>query len=191
MVGLPAHRVFFVWPTGKNGMRVLQILSFRGKLDPHNFSFGVQPRGPHAEADASCAPRDRRWRSPKESKGNRTCDRARWNDSGNQLAGWEARGAPVDKEEKTERLLYLRKGRSYTVSECKSFLKSPKLSARPKFAPAGVAGLEHLWAWLRGRVTLNLKILILTRIAFFFFAILAQAPGSPQALLHFKASFVG
>jgi len=134
-IGMVAASAFAFVADGKNGMRVLQILS--PSDDPAHFSgFGPRPT-PKLIATA-------RTKGPALaiSKG---IDRDRAVDeSGNQLAVFGRRGArPLNREE-TERL-YLHNGQVYTVSD--EAAEGPKSASTGGIAEGWIG---HFRAWLEG-----------------------------------------
>jgi len=132
-IGMVAASAFAFVADGKNGMRVLQILSPWD--DPAHFS-GFNPR-PTPKLIATARTKGPALAISKGIDRDRAVD-----ESGNQLAVFGRRGArPLNKEE-AERL-YLRKGEIYTVSDEAS--ENPN-SASATVAPEG--WIEHFRAWL-------------------------------------------
>jgi hypothetical protein len=133
-VGMVAGSAFAFVADGKNGLRVLQILSPWD--DPAHFS-GFSPRlTPKLIATA-------RTKGPALSI-SKGIDRDRAVDeSGNQLAVFGRRGArPLNREE-TQRL-YLRNGRLYTVTD----EPGEHIDSTESVAPSGRSWLTEIFAWL-------------------------------------------
>jgi hypothetical protein len=134
-IGMVAASAFAFVADGKNGMRVLQILSPWD--DPAHFS-GFNPR-PTPKLIATARTKGPALAISKGIDRDRAVD-----ESGNQLAVFGRRGArPLNREE-TERL-YLRNGQVYSVSD--EALESPK-SASIKTIPGG--WMEHIKDWFVG-----------------------------------------
>jgi hypothetical protein len=132
-IGMVAASAFAFVADGKNGMRVLQILSPWD--DPAHFS-GFNPR-PTPKLIATAHTKAPALAISKGIDRDRAVD-----ESGNQLAVFGRRGArPLNREE-TERL-YLRKGQVYTVSD--EAVASPSSASAPTDS-AGWVG--HFKAWL-------------------------------------------
>ena len=134
-IGMVAASAFAFVADGKNGMRVLQILSPWD--DPAHFS-GFNPR-PTPKLIATARTKGPALGISKGIDRDRAVD-----ESGNQLAVFGRRGArPLNREE-TERL-YLHSGQVYTVSD--EAAEGPK-SASTTTTPNGRMG--HFRAWLAG-----------------------------------------
>ena len=134
-IGMVAASAFAFVADGKNGMRVLQILSPWD--DPAHFS-GFNPR-PTPKLIATARTKGPALAISKGIDRDRAVD-----ETGNQLAVFGRRGArPLNREE-TERL-YLRKGQVYTVSD------EPAASPNPASTVATSAGwVKHFRVWLAG-----------------------------------------
>jgi hypothetical protein len=134
-IGMVAASAFAFVADGRNGVRVLQILSPWD--DPAHFS-GFNPR-PTPKLIATARTKGPALAISKGIDRDRAVD-----ESGNQLAVFGRRGArPLNREE-TERL-YLRNGQVYTVSDEAS--EGPKLASTAS-PPEGWVG--HFRAWLAG-----------------------------------------
>jgi hypothetical protein len=134
-IGMVAASAFAFVADGRNGMRVLQILSPWD--DPAHFS-GFNPR-PKPKLIATARTKGPALAISKGIDRDRAVD-----ESGNQLAVFGRRGArPLNREE-TERL-YLRNGQVYTVSDEAS--EGPKLTTTASH-PEGWVG--HFRVWLAG-----------------------------------------
>ena len=134
-IGMVAASAFAFVADGKNGMRVLQILSPWD--DPAHFS-GFNPR-PTPKLIATARTKGPALAISKGIDRDRAVD-----ESGNQLAVFGRRGArPLNREE-TERL-YLRNGQVYTVTDEAS--EGPKLASTASPAEGWVG---HFRAWLAG-----------------------------------------
>ena len=134
-IGMVAGSAFALVADGKNGLRVLQILSPWD--DPAHFS-GFSPR-PSPKLIASARTRGPALAISKGIDRDRAVD-----ESGNQLAVFGRRGArPLDLGEMQR--LYLRNGRVYTVTD--EPVERPHAVAPPPESPAW---LNRVWAWLGG-----------------------------------------
>jgi hypothetical protein len=134
-IGMVAASAFAFVADGKNGMRVLQILSPWD--DPAHFS-GFNPR-PTPKLIATARTKGPALAISKGIDRDRAVD-----ESGNQLAVFGRRGArPLNREE-TERL-YLRNGQVYTVTD--EAAESAKSASK---APIGGGWREHWMGWLVG-----------------------------------------
>ncbi len=134
-IGMVAASAFAFVADGKNGMRVLQILSPWD--DPAHFS-GFNPR-PSPKLIATARTRGPALAISKGIDRDRAVD-----ESGNQLAVFGRRGArPLNREE-TERL-YLRNGQVYTVTD--EAAESPRSAARVNTKEGW---REQLRAWFGG-----------------------------------------
>ena len=134
-IGMVAGSAFALVADGKNGLRVLQILSPWD--DPAHFS-GFSPR-PSPKLIASARTRGPALAISKGIDRDRAVD-----ESGNQLAVFGRRGArPLDLGEM--QCLYLRNGRVYTVTD--EPVERPHAVAPPPESPAW---LNRVWAWLGG-----------------------------------------
>jgi hypothetical protein len=134
-IGMVAASAFAFVADGKNGMRVLQILSPWD--DPAHFS-GFNPR-PTPKLIATARTRGPALAISKGIDRDRAVD-----ESGNQLAVFGRRGArPLNREE-TERL-YLRNGQVYRVSD-----EAPEEQKSASTAAAKGGWREHLRAWFGG-----------------------------------------
>jgi len=134
-IGMVAGSAFAFVADGRNGLRVLQIVSPFD--DPAHFS-GFSPR-PTPKLIAST-----RTRGPALSL-SKGIDRDRAVDeSGNQLAVFGRRGARPLNHAESQRL-YLRNGQPYTVTD--------EPSVRPYSAtpsPAQIGWIDRAWAWFSG-----------------------------------------
>jgi hypothetical protein len=134
-IGMVAASAFAFVADGKNGMRVLQILSPWD--DPAHFS-GFNPR-PTPKLIATAHTKGPALAISKGIDRDRAVD-----ESGNQLAVFGRRGArPLNRVE-MERL-YLRDGRVYTVTD--EAVESPKSASR---LTARDAWLDQLVGWMAG-----------------------------------------
>jgi len=134
-IGMVAASAFAFVADGKNGMRVLQILSPWD--DPAHFS-GFNPR-PTPKLIATARTKGPALAISKGIDRDRAVD-----ESGNQLAVFGRRGArPLNREE-TERL-YLHKGQVYTVSD--EATEGPKVASTTTTSDGWIG---HFRAWLAG-----------------------------------------
>jgi hypothetical protein len=132
-IGMVAGSAFAFVADGKNGLRVLQIISPWD--DPAHFS-GFSPR-PTPKLIATARTRGPALAVSKGIDRDRAVD-----ESGNQLAVFGRRGArPLDQAEMQR--LYLRNGQLYTVAD--EPLERP-YSATEQSAAA--PWLERIWAWI-------------------------------------------
>jgi hypothetical protein len=134
-VGMVAASAFAFVADGKNGMRVLQILSPWD--DPAHFS-GFNPR-PTPKLIATARTKGPALAISKGIDRDRAVD-----ESGNQLAVFGRRGArPLNREE-TERL-YLRNGQVYTVSD-----EAPEGQKSASSLPKKGGWTDYFRAWMGG-----------------------------------------
>jgi hypothetical protein len=135
-IGMVAASAFAFVADGRNGMRVLQILSPWD--DPAHFS-GFNPQ-PTPKLIATAHTRGPALAISKGIDRDRAVD-----ESGNQLAVFGRRGARPMNRDETERL-YMRNGQVYTVTD-----ESPE-GQKSAMNPAKKEGwMEHLRAWMGGR----------------------------------------
>ena len=134
-IGMVAASAFAFVADGKNGMRVLQILS--PSDDPAHFS-GFNPR-PTPKLIATARTKGPALAISKGIDRDRAVD-----ESGNQLAVFGRRGArPLNREE-TE-TLYLRNGQVYAVSD-----EAPESAKSASSAAISDGWIQYVKAWLGG-----------------------------------------
>jgi hypothetical protein len=134
-IGMVAGSAFAFVADGKNGMRVLQILSPWD--DPAHFS-GFNPR-PTPKLIATARTKGPALAISKGIDRDRAVD-----ESGNQLAVFGRRGArPLNREE-TERL-YLRNGQVYAVSD-----ETPESAKSASSAGISDGWIQHVKTWIGG-----------------------------------------